>query len=115
MISSDGGATWSAPRTGQVVPPIAAGIERYSIKSSGDDRNLILWTGPKGPGRKTLVLRASYDEGKTFTDERIISRQRAAYSDITILSDHRVGVVWERNNYGSITFSRFEIGFLDGR
>jgi sialidase-1 len=115
MISNDGGATWSAPRTGQVVPPIAAGIERYSLKSAGDDRNLILWTGPKGPGRKTLVLRASYDEGKSFTNERVISEERAAYSDITILSDRRVGVIWERNNYQRITFSRFELGFLDGR
>lgn len=30
-------------------------IERLALKSSGYDRNRILWTGPKGLGRKTFV------------------------------------------------------------
>ena len=112
-VSGDGGVTWSRARAGQIVPPIAAGIERYSLKSAGNDRNRILWTGPKGPGRKTLVLRASYDEGKTFTGKRVISNDRAAYSDITMLKDNSVGVIWERGGYAFITLSRFNLDFLE--
>ena len=111
--SRDGGRTWLPARDGQIVPPIAAGIERYSLKAAGDDRNRILWTGPKGPGRKTLVLRASYDEGKTFTGEKVISNDRAAYSDLTILKDKSVGVIWERGGYAFVTFSRFNLDFLE--
>lgn len=111
FLSSDGGETWSSPRTGQVVPPIASGIERYSLASAGDDRNRILWTGPKGPGRQTLVLRVSYDEGQTFTNERIISEEKAAYSDITLLADRSIGVIWERGGYAFLTFTRFDLGF----
>ena len=113
LLSSDGGETWSPPRTGQVVPPIASGIERYSLVSAGSDRNRILWTGPKGPGRQTLVLRVSYDEGKTFGNERVISEDKTAYSDITLLSDRSVGVIWERGGYAFITLSRFDLGFVE--
>ena len=113
FLSSDGGETWSPPRTGQVVPPIASAIERYSLVSAGADRNRILWTGPKGPGRQTLVLRVSYDEGETFTNERILSGEKAAYSDITLLPDRSIGVIWERGGYAFLTFSRFDLGFAE--
>ena len=113
FLSSDGGETWSPPRAGQVVPPIASAIERYSLASSANDRNRILWTGPKGPGRQTLVLRLSYDEGETFTNERIISEEKAAYSDLTLLADRSIGVIWERGGYAFLTFSRFDLGFAE--
>ncbi|MCY3758797.1 MAG: sialidase family protein [Acidobacteria bacterium] len=113
FLSSDGGQTWSPPRTGQVVPPIASGIERYSLVSAGSDRNRILWSGPKGPGRQTMVLRVSYDEGKTFGNERVISEDKAAYSDMTLLSDRSIGVIWERGGYAFITLSRFDLGFVE--
>lgn len=113
FLSSDAGQTWSSPRTGQVVPPIASGIERYSLASAGDDRNRILWTGPKGPGRQTLVLRVSYDEGRTFANERVISEEKAAYSDITLLADRSIGVIWERGGYAFLTFTRFDLGFAE--
>lgn len=113
FLSSDGGETWSPPRAGQVVPPIASAIERYSLESAGGDRNRILWTGPKGPGRQTLVLRLSYDEGETFTNERVISEEKAAYSDLTLLPDRSIGVIWERGGYAFLTFSRFDLGFAE--
>jgi sialidase-1 len=115
LVSRDRGVTWSPAKTGQPVPPIASGIERYSLKSAGGDRDRILWTGPKGPGRQRLVLRTSYDEGKTYTNERVISNDRAAYSDLTILKDKSVGVIWERGGYAFITLSRFNLDFVDSK
>ena len=82
-------------------------------QSAGDERDRIVWTGPKGPGRQTLVLRASYDEGKTFVNERVISSDKAAYSDLTVLDDKSVGVIWERAGYAYITYSRFTLDFLE--
>jgi sialidase-1 len=114
--SSDGGKTWSAPQPGNKVAPVCCAIERYTLKSAGDDRDRILWTGPRGPDRKNLVVRVSYDEGKTFSNERPISDQYAAYSDLTILKDKTVGVLWERGvkqGYEFITFTRFDLSFLE--
>ena len=111
--SSDGGRTWSRPRLGVPVSQVACAIERWTLKSAGDDRNRIIWTGPKGPGRANLVVRASYDEGKTFPVERTICEEKAAYSDLTILKDKTAGVLWERGGYKQITFTRFNLEFLE--
>jgi len=111
--SSDGGRTWSGPRTGQPVTPVCCAIERYTLQSAGDDRDRILWTGPLGPGRNKLVGRISYDEGRTFPRERLITEEPAAYSDLTVLGDKSAGVLWERGNYRSITFTRLTREFLE--
>lgn len=114
--SRDGGGTWSPPRPGQRVTPVACAIQRFTRTTAGDDRNRILWSGPKGPGRTRLVVRVSYDEGQTFPLERQISAEHAAYSDLTILEDRTVGVLWERGEkrgYQYITFTRFNLEFLE--
>ena len=112
-VSRDGGASWSEPRPGLAVTAVCCAIERYSLKASGDERNRILWTGPKGPGRAKLVIRVSYDEAETFPNERPISDQLAAYSDLTVLQDKTVGVLWERADYKFITFTRLTPSFLE--
>jgi sialidase-1 len=112
-VSSDGGQTWSELYAGESVTPCCCAIERLSLKATGDDRNRILWTGPKGPGRQTLTARVSYDEGKSFPIERIVSEEPAAYSDLTRLKDQTVGCLWERANYRFITWSRFNVAFLE--
>ncbi len=122
--SSDGGRapsagwSWSEPRPGLTVSPVACAIERYTLKAAGDDRDRILWTGPKGPGRMNLVVRMSYDEGRTFPVERPIWKGHAAYSDLTVLKDKTVGVLWERGvkqGYQFISFTRLDREFLEPR
>ncbi len=114
--SADGGATWSEPRPGLPIAPVCCAIERWTLRSAGDDRDRILWTGPKGPGRTNLVARLSYDEGQSFPLEKPLSGQYAAYSDLTVLSDKTVGVLWERGEsqgYQFITFTRLRLPFVE--
>lgn len=114
--SNDGGRSWSQPRPGIQVVPVACAIQRYTQISAGDDRNRILWTGPKGPGRRNLVVRLSYDEGQTFSNVRPIFDGYAAYSDLTLLKDGSVGLLWEcgvQRGYESIRFTRFGLDFLE--
>ncbi len=113
--SNDGGQTWSEPRPSEAVTPVACASERLTLQAAGDDRNRILWTGPRGPGRKTLVARVSYDEGQTFQNERLIADEPAAYSDLARLPNRSVGVLWERGNYRYITFTRLSLEFLEPR
>lgn len=110
--SSDCGRTWSEPRPGQPVSAVCCAIERLTLKSAGDDRDRIVWTGPLGPGRQKLVIRTSYDEGLSFTNERLITTEAAAYSDLTRLADKSIGVLWERANYRFITFTRLSLDSL---
>jgi sialidase-1 len=115
-VSRDGGETWSTPRNGETVLPVAAAIERFTSTKEGADRDRILWTGPQGDARLRLVVRASYDEGQTFTGEHLLYGGPAAYSDLSILKDGTVGVLWERglsDRYRTVTFTRFNREFLE--
>ena len=113
-LSKDGGSTWSRQVLGQSVTPVAAAVERYASTLGSEAR--ILWTGPRGPGRNVLVVRLSNDDGQSFSLERLISGDQAAYSDLTTLKDSTIGVLWERgekSEYQFITFSRFNLQFLE--
>ncbi len=115
-VSGDGGQTWSKASPGETVSPVACAIERFTLKTAGGDRDRLLWTGPKGPARSNLVVRVSYDEGQTFPHERAIASGFAAYSDLAILKDQTVGVLWERGakrGYEFITFTRFNRQWLE--
>ncbi|HID78567.1 MAG TPA: exo-alpha-sialidase [Planctomycetaceae bacterium] len=117
-VSGDGGSSWSTPEPAMTLSRVACAIERFTLRAAGDDRDRILWTGPRGPGRKDLVVRVSYDEGRTFTQEQLIAAGPAAYSDLTILPGKRVGVLWERGverGYQFITFSCFGLEFLESK
>ncbi len=114
--STDGGQTWAEPRPGLTVTPVMCAIERSTLKTAGDDHNRIVWTGPKGPDRRRLAIRWSEDEGKSFANERVISDDYAAYSDLAILKDKTVGVLWERGverGYQFITFTRLNREWLE--
>ena len=111
-VSRDRGETWSQPYPGNAVSPVACAVERFPARIAPGEDERILWTGPKGPDRQTLVLRISDDQGQTFGHERILAEQPAAYSDLTVLSDGTIGCLWERGEYKFITFTRFDIGRL---
>ena len=114
--SRDGGRTWSEPAPGEAVTPVCCAIERFTAKASGDDCERLVWTGPKGPNRSNLVARVSYDEGRTFSRERLLAAGPAAYSDLTVLKDKTLGVLWERgthHGYEFITFTRCNREWLE--
>ena len=115
-VSNDGGKTWSEPREGLTVTPVACSIERFMIRPSGRDRNRILWTGPKGPERLNLVIRVSRDDAKTFPVEKPVYQGYSAYSELTVLRDGAAGILWERGvkqAYEFISFTRVTAAFLE--
>ncbi|NBR10049.1 MAG: exo-alpha-sialidase, partial [Opitutaceae bacterium] len=66
--------------------------------------------------RKHLILRTSVDDGKSFSKAKTISKDRAAYSDLAVLKDKTLGIIWERGidkNYQFITFTRVNEAWLN--
>jgi len=117
--SIDGGETWSGPWPSLNVTPVRSAMEPFTYQTDEGERNCILWTGPRGlpwnevlNGRWFLTLRVSCDGGRTFPAEHQISEETASYSDLTVLNDNTVGVVWESGEQSpdeNITFARFSI------
>ncbi|NOX56945.1 MAG: exo-alpha-sialidase [Planctomycetes bacterium] len=116
--SRDGGQTWSPPRPGPKVTPVMCGIERFTRAHGLGTKDRIVWTGPQGPGRMKLAIWTSYDEGLSFKNPRLIYDGPSAYSDLTLLDDGTIGILWERGikrGYEFITFTRVALSFLEPR
>jgi sialidase-1 len=101
--STDGGETWSRPWPGINVSPVACAMERISFRAGSREYRGTLWTGPSGTdpagtdfgGRWGLTLRTSFDGGRTFSPGLLLVDEPAGYSDLTILRDGTVGILWE--------------------
>ena len=59
--------------------------------------------------RRELVIRYSLDEGKSWSDPRIIYREEAAYSSMTVLSNGDIGLFFEADNYRKNLFTRIKL------
>jgi sialidase-1 len=91
--SSDGGATWETvvPRPDLPDPVCMGSVMRISFAPS-----VLAFTNPAStPGRINGTLRVSRDEGRTWTDSRVITPGSFAYSCLVPTSPGRVGVLYE--------------------
>lgn len=105
--SSDGGISWSEPFHHPQVycPTCQAGLHRYRWEPT----SVLLYSGPAGPDRNNVSLRISENEGRTWPRSIQLYRGPSAYSDIAVLDDGDVVVLFEcgrRSPYESISLVR---------
>lgn len=122
-ISHDGGETWGPLRRAEelITPRCHGAVERY-------DKNRLLFSSPASDlrreehpyGRTGLTVRVSCDEGKTWSAGRTIWPHPSSYSDLAVLDDGTIGLVYERADKGSthywdeLHFARFNLDWLTG-
>ncbi len=110
-VSDDGGRTWKDQRFDMaLVEPICqAAIERYSWPADGGP-GIILFANPADRDQRVnLTLRASFDEGQTWTAARVLHAGPSAYCDLAILADGQVACLYEAGQthpYESIVLAR---------
>lgn len=111
--SLDGGKTWSSTADWNLPDPQCnACIIQYTAARDGYSKDRLLFCNAASvDGRKNLAVRISYDGGRTWSDGKVIDRGPAAYSEITILQDGSLGVLYERGN-AEIRFVRFTLEAL---
>ncbi len=111
--SPDGGLTWTNQRfdTTLVEPICQAGICRYSWPGDNSD-NIILFSNPAHAyERVKMTVRASYDDGGTWSDELVLHAGPSAYSDVAALADGTALCLYERGKnhpYESIVLDKFQ-------
>jgi sialidase-1 len=119
-LSKDGGLSWGAPAHDRKVycPVCQSSIERYSLAISGG-RDRLLYSGPAGPNRMNLAVRASYDDGQTWPIAKLLHDGPAAYSSLATLPDGTIACLYEggsKSPYETINFARFTLDWLtDGK
>lgn len=107
-ISGDGGIHWDTTYVDARLPdPVCQG----SILRVGSRHGhpVIAVCNPADTAqRDNLVIRLSFDEGKTWGEPIPVDATRekdgAAYSDMVYLGSQRIGVLYEKDNYRTISF-----------
>jgi hypothetical protein len=112
-VSHNGGQSWSKPKHHEQVycPTCQSSIHRYSVKP----KNIILYSGPGGPGRTGMTIRASYDEGLTWPVSKQLHAGPSAYSELARLPDGDIVCLYEsgeKHSYEWIRFARFPLTWL---
>ena len=110
-ISEDGGVTWSKLEDDPTLiePTCQASILRYSWPEDGKSR-IVFCNPATQKSRSNGVLRVSEDEGKTWGWSKEIYAGGFAYSCLSKMSDGKVGVLFEKDGYKTISFAVVEIG-----
>lgn len=112
---------WFVPEGEPLDPPVVqSALLRALSTADGDQRDLILFSGPdengpSGKGRSDLRLRYSTDEAATWNDGPLIHVGPAAYSDMVELEKGVFGIVFEageKKRYDEIRYVRFTVDDL---
>ena len=102
-ISGDGGKTFSRHYFDKTLlePRCQGSIRRVRWAKDGKP-GVIAFSNPAYPWRAHVMVRYSYDDGRTWPEGRIIYPYTSAYSDLAVLPDGRVAVMFEKDWWGSL-------------
>jgi sialidase-1 len=108
-ISNDRGLTWSPVADDEtLLEPVCQGsVLRMSTAAAGG-KDRVLFSNPASAKRENMTVRMSYDECKTWPVSKVLWPGPAAYSDLVVTADGKIGCLYERgekNPYESIVFA----------
>lgn len=109
--SSDGGNSWTDARVDQtLVEPICQASMIRVGAASGD--GYLLFSNPASQKRERLTVRASADDGRTWSVLRQLHAGPSAYSSLAALPDGTAFCLYENGSkqpYEGISLTRFEV------
>ena len=106
-FSNDDGKTWISKKEESIIDP---GCNGSLIRYSHGEKNLLLLTNINNKKeRKEIVLRYSTDEGKSWSNPKIIYNGEAAYSSMTVMENGNLGLFFEMDNYTKNVFTSISI------
>lgn len=97
--STNSGTTWTSRQLDPNLPVFENGCQASVL---GNADNVLLYCGPKGGAKRTsnynrfeLTLYRSFDGGANWEDTQLLYNLASGYSDMTILDDGRLAIVFE--------------------
>jgi len=95
-FSEDGGLSWSDIVSDPVlIEPICQASLLGVFNADGENHILFFLNPAHKNKRQNLTLRSSMDEGITWQGSLVLHKGPAAYSDLTFLSDGKLGCLFE--------------------
>ncbi|MES2416667.1 MAG: sialidase family protein [Bacteroidota bacterium] len=108
--SNDNGLNWSEGTYSSfsTFTPVDAGLNKLTIGR----KTYQLFSYPAGPGRNNLMISISEDEGKTWLKSKLIAKGPVNYSDIAILPDQTILVLYGKGNPKYVVNARFNLEWI---
>ncbi|MGH8791208.1 MAG: sialidase family protein [Stackebrandtia sp.] len=106
-VGEPGGESWAAPFEAEPDLPGTKQVQgsalRLRASDTGDAYDRIIFAAPTyGTLRKDMTIRSSFDEGgtwQTVSEGTQITDSRAGYSNMTLLANGEIGLVYEGGAY----------------
>lgn len=112
--SVDGGKTWESKQFDLPDPRCNACILQYTAIRDGYKKDRLLFcNAASNKTRQNLAIRISYDNGKSWSSPTVIDPGAAAYSEMTVLRDGSIGVLYEPG-YKEVRFVRLTLEDVTG-
>lgn len=112
--SSDGGATFTSVASDMQLPDPTCQGAILDGEANGV-HTLFFSNAASTSSRTNMTLRKSVDDGKKWSSGYQVWDGNSAYSDIVMLDDKHIGVLFEKGtskNYEKITFENISIAYL---
>lgn len=111
-VSRDGGISWEDERIDESFP-VSSNCDAGLISLQGNEVHYLLYSkNESGEGRKNLVVRLSADDGDTWPVVKVVDEGPAKYSDMAVLSDKTVLLIYETVKNGPVYGVRFNLDWL---
>lgn len=108
-ISEDGGLSWSTPVVDEnLIDPVCQGSLFSAVTASGE-HHLFFANPAHESRRRNMTLRLSTDNGTTFSKSYVVYPEFAAYSDMTLIDDGHIAMLYERGASDANEGIAFEI------
>lgn len=103
--------SWSEPWSTLADPTCMASLVRHP-------QGALLFSNPNSARQRVaLTIRTSEDDGKSWSEGRLLDPRPCAYSCLTVLKDGRIGVLYEcgeKSNIETLAFARFSLDWVRG-
>lgn len=100
-VSDNQGKTWTTKAEPTLIDPSCnASIVAYTAKKDGYDKDRLLFINACDvKHRMNLAVRISYDNGATWSKEKVVFPGWAGYSSMTILDNGDIAVFFEKDGF----------------
>ncbi|WP_203961238.1 sialidase family protein [Actinocatenispora thailandica] len=115
-VSRDGGETFSTPF--RTIPDLVTPMVEGSVLRLAGSRRMLFASPSDTDRRRWMMIRSSYDEGRTWDDAdqgRLITTDWSGYSDLVQISADGIGLLYEGGTVDArdeIRFARFNQEYL---
>lgn len=117
-VTTDLGKTWmehSTSRKALIEPTCMASIHKHIYRQNGREESMLLFVNPESYSKRNhITLKVSYDDGKTWPDEKKIlldEYNSRGYSCITSVDENTIGILYE-SSQADMVFQQVKLNEL---